>query len=100
MLDVLHYLLDEDLAYRDLDGSNGRATMRVSLYKHLLDKEYKYAPSKTSSTRDFGADDSLEDYRLQDLNMSKELKPYIPPTNIDPNADNPFQGILREAPLG
>lgn len=96
MLDVLHYLLDEDLSYISGEQAEYKSNMRVSLYRNLYEENYKYAyqtsqqSSMSERSNDFAMPSSL----------SNEIKPYMPPTNFDPDADNPFQGALREQPLG
>lgn len=94
MLDVLHYLLDEDLSYTSGDEAKYKSSVRASLYKNIYEKNYKYKLSdgQSSGTNDFS--DEVAG------GVSREVKPYIPPTNFNPDAPNPFQGALREAPLG
>ena len=95
MLDVLHYLLDEDLSYASSEEAKYKSAVRASLYKNLYEKSYKFKISDgTSSSRDF---DNPDDFSS---GVSREVKPYIPPTQFNPDSPNPFQGVLRETPLG
>lgn len=98
MLDVLHYLLDDDLSYLSGEQAEYKSSMRESLYKHLYEEKYKYAYSPShSQSNDF---DYGNDKFVMPSNTSNEVKPYMPPTNFDPDSANPFQGVLREQPLG
>lgn len=98
MLDVLHYLLDDDLSYLSGEQAEYKSSMRESLYKHLYEEKYKYAYSPShSQSNNFDYDN---DKFAMPSNTSNEVKPYMPPTNFDPDSANPFQGALREQPLG
>lgn len=95
MFDVLFYLLDEDLSYTSGDEAKYKSAMRSSLYKNLYNKKYKFDFGSPDDTRSFDEDNSY-----LDGNITRETKPYMPPTSFNPDAPNPFQGALREAPLG
>jgi hypothetical protein len=94
MLDVLHYLLDEDLSYSSGDEAKYKSAVRASIYKNLYEKNYKYKLLDNNSSSDFS------EYDDADAGISREVKPYIPPTAFNPESPNPFQGALRERPLG
>lgn len=95
MLDVIHYLLDTDLAsIRDEDHNKYISAIRTSLYKTMYDKEYKFAMDSSGSARTYSGDYAANG------GSTNEIKPYIPPTQFNPDSPNPFQGALREAPLG
>ena len=101
MLDVLHYLFEEDLSVYSAEQLESKNKIRQSLYPILLGQTYKYA-SKKDYNSDYGLenlDDPLEKPNFNQK-ISREVKPYMPPTNFNPDAQNPFGGALREAPLG
>lgn len=96
MLDVLHYLLDDDLSFVDGDHAKAKSTVRETLYKNIYNQKYKYSVST-----------SADEYNFSDENLvttggakSGEVKPYIPPTPFNPDSPNPFGAALRETPLG
>lgn len=101
MLDVLHYLFEEDLLdIPDSDHAKYRTDIRSNIYKNIYEKEYKFRLDASSSTTkgDGFPDDDI--FIANGGMTTSEVKPYFPPTNFNPDADNPFQGTLREAPLG
>lgn len=93
MLDVLHYLLDEDLSFTSGDEAKYKNNLREMLYKTIYNKKYKFSSSETEYLN------NLDDADLN-AGISREVKPYIPPTNFNPDASNPFKGTLKEEPLG
>lgn len=95
MLDVLHYLLDEDATVSSGEAARAKSEIRTTLYKTLYNREYVY--STTSSSNSF--DEDFEPAAFGG-SSSREVKPYMAPTNFNPDAANPFQGALRETPLG
>ena len=101
MLDVLHYLFEEDLSIYSAEHFEAKNKTRKVLYPTLLGKPYKYS-SAEASNYDYGLDDLDDPLEPFDPNqkISREVKPYMPPTNFNPDAQNPFGRVLREAPLG
>jgi hypothetical protein len=96
MLDVLHYLLDDDLSFVSGDHAKAKSTIRESLYKNIYNEKYKYAVSDGTNQYDF-SDETLV---TTGGAKSTEVKPYIPPTPFNPDSSNPFGAALRETPLG
>lgn len=96
MLDVLHYLFDEDLVtVSDSEHAKYKNSVRQIIYKNMYDRDYKYGGDEISSSQNFSDDDYIPQGGAKG-----EVKPYFPPTKFNPDAPNPFQGALREAPLG
>jgi hypothetical protein len=101
MLDVLHYLFEEDLlSIPDSDHAKYREGVRQNIYKNMYDKDYKFGIIKRQTTSDGESYPDDDIFIANGGAASGEVKPYIPPTNFNPDAANPFQGALREAPLG
>lgn len=82
MLDVIHYFLDEDLRYSSGEELKLHEVIRKTLMVDLYGSTYKYGSAEGSGS-DLGPD----------------IKPYIPPTEIDPDSANPFGSIL-DSPIG
>ena len=82
MLDVVHYFLDEDMRYSTLEELKIHGHVRKTIFEGFYETEYKYSMS----------DDSLES------NNSDSIKPYIPPTEVDPDSHVPF-GSALDSPL-
>ena len=81
MLDVLHYFFEEDYRFTSQEHALISSRARRKLYKALYDKEYRY-----------GVDDNEEV-------SSDGVKPYMEPTEFDPEAANPFGASLLDEPL-
>lgn len=83
MLDVIHYFLDEDMRYSSLDELKIHDSVRKNIAKTLYGVEYRYGiPGETSD--------------IEDPNY---VKPYIPPTEVNPESHAPFGSVL-DAPIG
>lgn len=99
MLDILHFLFDEDTIVVSQEHAESQSSVRTAVYQSLYNKVYPYAYAGGSGNTTAG-DGFSDDYDFALPDVSNEIKPYIPPTQFDPSAENPFQGTLREAPLG
>jgi len=86
MLDVIHYLYEEDLHYSNIEEARWVDAKRKHIYKELYDVDYKYF----SSTEVANQGSTDED--------SEGIKPYIPPTEFDPESLVPFGSVL-DAPI-
>lgn len=95
MLDVLHYLFEDDLSVYSAEQFESKNKIRKSVYPILLGKPYKFSATDQSSNQY-----DLDDYSAPEQKINREVKPYMPPTNFNPDAPNPFGSALREAPLG
>lgn len=87
MIDVLHYFFEEDaLAVSEIHAET-RSQIRNGIYGQLYGTPYAYSSSRSqpSTQASWGAD-------------SGDTKPYIPPTEFDPDAFNPFGSVL-DAPI-
>jgi hypothetical protein len=104
MLDVVHYLLEEDSVPASGDQAEARSQFRTRVYADFYDREYKFPINKQQSTSDSigGTGTSVipSDGRPMGTNQGMVHKPYIPPTDesISDNPSRPFQGL--DAPLG
>ena len=97
MLDVVHFLFEEDTIAFSSEHFESREKVRNTVYQTIYNRPYKY--SNGSSSGDYGFD-KLDDPVNTLPDIQTETKPYFPPTNFDPEAANPFGGALREAPMG
>jgi hypothetical protein len=103
MLDVIHYLFEEDVNHASGEQAEAQSAVRRNLYSTMYKTRYKYGLKPTSrASETYGGDAYYDDDVSADLGSAAEFdhKPYVPPTNFDPDAPNPFQGVLREVPLG
>lgn len=87
MLDVIHYFYEEDLNFSSHEQMQMAEKRRVHIYKEMYLTEYKYQVSASS--------DVVEPFDP----AGGGTKPYIPPTEFDPDSYNPF-GSALDAPIG
>lgn len=100
MIDVMHYFMEEDMRYGSAEEAESLSALRTQLYL-MYGKTYKYTvSSKNQSGKSYIPKNAGEDFGFDDDPMfnSGETKPYIPPTNFNPDSVLPFGSDL-EAPL-
>lgn len=95
MLDVLHYLFEEDATYDYNEQVEHKSRMRSIVYETLYKTDYAY---KNAAQREMV--DEFGESMSMSPDIDREVKPYIPPTQFNPDAPNPFGAALRERPLG
>lgn len=78
MLDVVHYFLDQDMRYTSAEELHIHDKFRKNISRQLYDTPYRY-----------GLPDDSESYE-----NSSGVKSYIPPTEMNPDAADPFGGLL------
>jgi len=88
MLDVVHFFFEQDYRYHTAEEAKSTEALRIALYETMYQTKFKYRTNNSnnsSSSQGFSSDNF-------------ETKPYIPPTDFDPDSSNPF-GAALEAPL-
>lgn len=88
MLDVIHFLFEEDSRYISQEEVESVSAMRTQIYETLYGVSYNYKVKKSARSNSTSTG----------ISGIEETKPYIPPTEFDPQASNPF-GSALEAPL-
>jgi len=89
MLDVIHFFFEEDSRYRSQEEIQAVSAIRTQVYESLYGVSYPYKVNSSSTNRsDFSETDDID-----------SVKPYIPPTDFDPESANPF-GRTLEPPIG
>jgi hypothetical protein len=100
MLDVLHYLFESDSIVRSQEEFDSKQKVREIIYPMIYNEKYAYNKQSSTPNYDF---DSM-DFSDEDTNFSptksNSVKPYMPPTDFNADAQNPFGSALRETPLG
>jgi hypothetical protein len=114
MLDVVHFMMEDDLNLVSAEQAESRSKTRVLLYDLLYDRSYKYGTiarqSNKSRTFDFDGDAGFVNNPeggmipfdpSRGANDSMDLPPvkpktktYVPPTDFNPDSGNPFGKIL------
>ena len=103
MVDVIHFLFEEDSTYSSAEQAESRSDMRTNLYKNLYGRPYRYIHpnSKKKFDNTYGAYEAPDDFEdLAPVNpIKKSSKPFVPATPVSENPVKPFGNIL-DAPLG
>jgi hypothetical protein len=99
MSDVIHFYFEEDSKYASAEQAESISKLRNQLYL-MYNQIYKYGMSGSRSSRAYMPKGSSADYGFDDdgLGAVGESKPYIPPTDFNPESVNPF-GPDLDAPL-
>ena len=100
MLDVIHFMFEEDSRYSTGEEAEAVSNLRKSIYATMYNTNYVYAYASNSANnggRRYVSDSSPT--AIDDFAMPKETKPYVPPTEFNPNSSMPFGSVL-DAPLG
>jgi hypothetical protein len=90
MLDVLHFLFEEDLRVSSAEEMKSVEESRKIIYSSLYNRTYKYGVNKsTGSSTSF----DMDDFAPVSPFTPSSPKPYIPPTEFDPSSGIP--GIIE-----
>lgn len=98
MLDVLHYLFEEDLRYSTGEQAQAVEKTREIIYGQLYETEYIFKTTVNTSK----ASNSFNDFdNIQPFDPKKKVtKPFIPATKFDADTGLPLDAnSLLEAPL-
>lgn len=87
MLDVFHFFFEDDHRYQTPEEAKGVEAIRAAIYETMYRKNYKYKVSGSVNNNTSGF-----------AYNSNETKPYIPPTEFDPEVGLIF-GNNVESPL-
>jgi hypothetical protein len=105
MLDVLHFMMETD-NHQEKEKAVAQTEARNVLYRELYNRTYKYGYSEGKSPQDFDALDDpangwgdLDDLTPFDPTERRQVKPFVPPTEFDPDSADPFGGLL-DGPAG
>lgn len=106
MLDVIHYIFEEDLTFSTGEQADAQTEVRKSLYRELYNKNYNYNRGSRKSKNANGFDDIeglMEEETpvvpVDPVKESQKVKAYTPPTNLNAESPLPFGNVL-DAPIG
>jgi hypothetical protein len=101
MIDVLHFMFEEDALGPSGEYLEARSSLRTSIYSNLYKEEYNYKVGSKGSGNFSPGDYNSSMANGEDLvpfdPMNAATKPYVPTTDFDPNSSLPFGGLI-EAP--
>lgn len=103
MVDVIHYLFEEDMSYASGEQAEAKSKMRTSIYQTMYQTKYKYGYESPESKNKRIFDEAMAEPDLvDDLKPFDPLKAppkaFMPASDFDPNAAQPF-GLDLDAPL-
>jgi hypothetical protein len=98
MVDVLHYYFEDDLNIVSQEQVAAKSESRSVIYRTLYGTTYKYRVDTGMKSETASSSTSFDDLVPFDPSNSV-TKPYVPPTEFDPDAATPF-GMTLDAPLG
>lgn len=111
MLDVIHYIFEEDLFTSSNEESEHKSKLRSSIYINMYERTYKYStPTSNRGVSTTASGDILppldDEFEIKTFDPNKDIKPhktkpkpYVPATNFNPDSPLPF-GKNIDAPLG
>jgi hypothetical protein len=110
LVDVLHYLFEEDMFVATGEEADHKSKVRTTLYEEFYNKTYAYKTNSSGSSMSGSSyadgtllpplnDDFEEELEPFDASKPSKPKPYIPPTNFNPESVLPF-GRDIDSPLG
>lgn len=86
-LDVVHYFFEEDASFSTPEEAVATTKMRKRFYQTFYESDYVYGISE----------EELKKYESTGVDEDG-VKPYIPPTEFNPDAVSPF-GATLDAPI-
>jgi hypothetical protein len=104
MLDVVHFLFEEDLMISSEEEAKAKSHIRSVLYKDLYRQTYKYGVKDSGQSYNYsnnsypsdglmGRDETVPDP------MKPPTKPFVPATDFNADSPLPF-GQIVDPPLG
>jgi hypothetical protein len=100
MLDVLHFFFEDDMDFSTAEQAEARDKTRSSVYQNLYNRTYKYARTG-GTTRDFSEVENIDtpqEAPIEPFNPAVKPKPYVAPTQLNPDSPRPFGSVL-DAPF-
>lgn len=103
MLDVLHFLFEDDALVPSGEAAEARDKMRSQIYQELYGTTYDYGAQYESNLTgnpeiDYPLDEDDIPTPVDPFARSQATKPFIPPTRFVEDSDSPFGSVL-DAPL-
>jgi hypothetical protein len=81
MLDVIHYLFEDDLLVSTAEESDAKSEVRSVIYRQLYGTTYKYGTSSSGKRYNYSEDNLPRDGYVADI----DIKPF------DPDKDDPLK---------
>jgi hypothetical protein len=78
MLDVVHYMFEEDMNYSTSEQAKAHEKIRISIYRNLYNETYKYASSSSKSYTSAASNDEFFASPEESMESSGDIKPFNP----------------------
>jgi hypothetical protein len=98
MLDVVHYLFEDDLRMGGFEDPEAISKMRTQIYRVMYNREYRTGIATSGSKYNVNTANGADLTPFDPGSPTTTKKPYIPATSFDPNSPLPF-GQNLDAPL-
>ena len=89
MLDVIHYLFEDDMRFSSGEMADAVTKSRTSLYEQMYGTTYIFSDVSSNSQNRYASGpknfDDFDDIKPYDP-TKKKTKPYIPATKVDPDS--------------
>ena len=89
MLDVIHYLFEDDMRFTSGEMADAVTKSRTSLYEQMYGTTYIFSGVSSNSQSRYASGpstfDNFDDVKPYDP-TKKKTKPYIPATKVDPDS--------------
>jgi hypothetical protein len=109
LLDVLHYYFEVDHQMASAEEAESKSNIRSALYQNFYNTTYKYQYKSSDKGYNYNSATTANGQPLMDgyaatdvddpLNEKEQTKPFVPPTEFNPDSPNPFGGAL-DPPAG
>ena len=103
MLDVIHFIFEDDMNYSSGEQADGRSRSREIIYQDFYGYEYAYASQQTGSSNAAGGITKNFDETFDDSDeiipfdpLKKPTKAFVPATPVDASSSKPFGAVLDE----
>jgi hypothetical protein len=102
MLDIVHFLFEEDNTYSTPEGAESRSKLRTLLYGKLYNKEYKFPYNSSGTSYNYSTDIDAPElaipsdsygYDSEDVLPKPDkgpTKPFVPTTDFNSDSPLPF----------
>jgi hypothetical protein len=104
MLDVIHYIFEEDLMVSSSEEAEAKSQIRSVIYRDLYNQTYKYGVKNAGQSYNYSNNSYPSEgfVGTTDENIADPMKPptkaFVPATEVNPDSPLPF-GKIVDAPL-
>jgi len=102
MLDVIHFIFEDDNTHSTAEGVESKSKLRTILYSKLYDKEYKFPYNSSGTSYNYSTDIDAPELAIPNDNYGYDsegvlpkpdkgpTKPFVPTTDFNSDSPLPF----------